>query len=141
MMSALLVETPNDVLLDGKQRIGPELLALHSGKMCIAIYGFSGKQSYDAFCEKSERALTPYPLVKGYLQNQLEDAGDTLLLVVVDAVGPDESHLTAATMQSVLEAREKQSSQVAVSFRLTRDEQSQAYRVENNSSSFVSANQ
>ncbi|MDB4730365.1 hypothetical protein OAF38_01145, partial [bacterium] len=72
---------------------------------------------------------------------QLEDAGDTLLLVVVDAVGPDESHLNAATMQSVLEAREKQSSQVAVSFRLTRDEQSQAYRVENKSSSSVSANQ
>jgi hypothetical protein len=129
MMSVLLVETPNDVLLDGKQRIGPQLLALHSGKICIAIYGFSSKQSYDAFCEKSERALTPYPLVNGYLRNQLEDAGDTLLLVVVDAVGPHESHLKAATMQSVLEARENRSSQVTVSFRLTRDERSQAYRV------------
>lgn len=140
-MSALLVETPNDVLLDGNQRLGPELLALHSGKMCIAIYGFSGKQSYDSFLEKSDRALTPYPLVKGYLKNQLEVAGDTLLLVVVDAVGPDESHLNAATMQSVLEAREKQSNQVAVTFQLTRDDQSQAYRVEEKSSSFVSANQ
>ena len=140
-MSVQLVETPNDVLLDGKQRIGPELLALPSGKVCIAIYGFSGKQSYDAFCEMSERALTPYPLVKGHLQNQLEDAGDTLLLVVVDAVGPDESHLNAATMQSVLEAQETRSSQLAVSFRLSRDEPSHAYRVEKNSSNSVLPNQ
>jgi hypothetical protein len=139
MMSVLLVETPNDVLLDGKQRIGPQLLALHSGKMCVAIYGFSGKQSYDAFCEKSDRALTPYPLVKGYLRNQLEEAGDSLLLVVVDAAGPDESHLNAATMQSILKAQENHSSQVTVSHRLTRDEQSQAYRVEQNASSVVSA--
>jgi len=138
-MSVLLVKTPNDVLLDGKQRIGPEVQALHSGEMCVAIYGFSGKQPYDAFCEKSERALTPYPLVKGYLRNQLEDAGDTLLLVVVDAVGPHESHLNAASMQSVLEAQENRSSQITVSFRLTRDEQSQAYRVEKSSSRFVSA--
>jgi hypothetical protein len=139
MMSVLLVETPNDVLLDGKQRIGPQLLALHSGKICIAIYGFSSKQSYDAFCEKSDRALTPYPLVKGYLRNQLEEAGDSLLLVVVDAAGPDESHLNAATMQSILKAQGNHSSQVTVSHRLTRDEQSQAYRVEKNSSSVVSA--
>jgi hypothetical protein len=139
MMSVLLVETPNYVLLERTQRIGPELLALDSGQDCIAVYGFSDKQPYDEFCENSELALTPYPLVKGYLRNQLEEAGDTLLLVVVDAAGPDESHLNAATMQSILKAQENHSSQVTVSHRLTRDEQSQAYRVEKNSSSVVSA--
>lgn len=140
-MSVLLTETPSDVLMDGKQPIGPVLLPLDSGKACIAIYGFSSKRLYDAYCEKSEQALAPYPLVKGYLRNQLENATDTILLVVVDAVGPDESHLNAATMQSVLEAQETRSSQLAVSFRLSRDEPSHAYRVEKNSSNSVLPNQ
>ena len=131
-MSDLLVETPNDILLDGNNRFGPEVQALHSGNGCTAIYGFSNKEYYDSFCKKSEKALAPYPLVKGYLRNQIKGAGDSLLLVVVDAEGPHESDLNAATMQSVLDAQENRSSRVAVSFRLTRIDQSQAYRVEEN---------
>jgi hypothetical protein len=130
MMSVLLVETPNYVLLERTQRIGPELLALDSGQDCIAVYGFSDKQPYDAFCENSELALTPYPLVKGYLRNRLEVAEDTILLIAIDAAGPDEPILNAATMQLVLEAHETQSSQVSVSYRLTKDEQTPAYCVE-----------
>ncbi len=133
-MNALQVETPNYVLLDHTQRIGPELLALDSGQDCIAVYGFSDKQPYDAFCEHSELALTPYPLVKGYLRNRLEVAGDTILVVVIDAAGPDEPTLVASTMQLVLEAQEKDSPQVAVSYRLSKDAQSLAYRVETHSS-------
>ena len=129
-MNALLVETPNYVLLDHTQRIGPELSAMDSGQKCIAIYGFSDKQPYDAFCENSELALAPYPLVKGYLQNRIDVAGDTILIVVIDAAGPDEPILDASTMQLVLEAHEKESLQVSVSYQLTKDEQSTAYRVE-----------
>ena len=129
-MNALLVETPNYVLLDHTQRIGPELSAMDSGQKCIAIYGFSDKQPYDAFCENSELALTPYPLVKGYLRNRIDVAGDTILIVVIDAAGPDEPILDASTMQLVLEAHEKESPQVSVSYQLTKDEQSTAYRVE-----------
>ncbi len=129
-MNALQVETPNYVLLDRTQRIGPELLALDSGQDCIAVYGFSDKQPYDAFCEHSELALTPYPLVKGYLRNRLEVAGDTILIIAIDAASPDEPILNASTMQLVLDAQEKQSPQVSVSYRLTKDERSPGYRVE-----------
>jgi len=128
-MIAPQVETPKYVLLDDAQRIGPEILALDSGQNCAAVYGFSDKQPYDTFCRNSEQSLTPYPLVKGYLQNQLEVAGDTLLFVVMDAAGPDEPILHASTMQCVFEAHQKQSPLVTVSHRLTKDEQSSAYRV------------
>ena len=129
-MNALLVETPNYVLLDHAQRIRPEMLALNRAQKCIAVYGFSDKQPYDAFCENSALSLTPYPLVKGYLRNRLEVAGDTILIVVIDAAGPDQPILDASTMQLVLEAQEKEARQVTVTYRLTKDEQSAAYRVE-----------
>ncbi|QDT09020.1 hypothetical protein K239x_09630 [Planctomycetes bacterium K23_9] len=129
-MNAKSVEVPNYVLLDRAERIAPELLPSESGQNCVAIYGFSDKQPYDAFCENSELALTPYPLVKGYLQNRLEAAGDTILIVAIDAASPDQTTLDAATMQSVLVAMSQQSPLVEVTHRLTRDDPSNAYRVE-----------
>ena len=129
-MTALLVNTPCYVLLDGKQRLGPKLLPPHGGPEAVAIYGFSDKPPYDLFCANCELALTPYPLVKGYLKNQITDSGDAVHLVVVDAAGPNEAHLNAATMQSVLEAQEQKAAQVTISFRLMLDQGLQAYRVE-----------
>lgn len=129
-MNAQLVETPNYVLLDHAQRIGPKLLTLDSGQKCNAVYGFSDKQPYDEFCEHSKLELTPYPLVKGYLQNRIEAAGETILIVVIDPAGPDAPILEASTMQLVLEAHENKSPHVTVCYRLTKDEQSPAYHVE-----------
>ncbi|TWU31386.1 hypothetical protein Poly41_62550 [Novipirellula artificiosorum] len=137
-MDAPLVNTPHYVLLDGKHRIGPPLVSPRSGQECVAIYGFSDKHPYDAFCSQSELALTPYPLVKGYLRNQLEVARNAILLIVVDAAGPNALQLNAATMQSVLESQVNQSKHVAVSFRLTRDEQSKAYHLEESLPDLVS---
>lgn len=129
-MAAPQAETPHYVLMNRSERIGPQLLADDSGVERIAIFGFSDKQPYDAFCKKCDLALTPYPLVKGYLQSRLEDAGDATVMIVIDAAGPDEKTLTAATMQSVLEAHEKQAAQVSVTYHLTKDDQSAAYHVE-----------
>ena len=106
------------------------LLAIPGGPEYEAIYGFSSKQSYDLFRADSELTLIPYPLVKGYLKNQIAESADTVRLVVVDAAGPQETELIAATMNSVLEAQEEKANQVAISFRLTLDQESQAYRVE-----------
>ena len=78
----------------------------------MAIYGFSDKQPYDLFCANCELPLTPYPLVKGYLKNQIAESGDAVHLVVVDAAGPQETQLNAATMNSVLEAQEQKANQV-----------------------------
>lgn len=129
-MNVPQIDTPNYVLLSDKQRIGPQLLTANSGQECFAIYGFSDKLPYDAFCKNSDLALMPYPLVKGYLQNQLESAGDTILIIAIDAAGPDAAELSASTMQAVLEAHKNQSDQVAVSYRLIKGETSAAYRVE-----------
>ena len=135
-MNALLINTPCYVLLDGKQPLGPKLLALHDGRHCVAIYGFSDKQPYDLFCADCELPLRPYPLVKGYLKDQIAQSGDSLQLVVVDAAGPQASELKAATMNSVLEAQEQGSNHVTVSFRLVLDRNSQAYRLESDSAGF-----
>ena len=133
-MTAQLVNTPYYVLLDGKQRLGPKLLRPRAGPEGVAIYGFSDKPPYDLFCANSELALTPYPLVKGYLKNQITDSSDAIHLVVVDAAGPSETQLNAATMESVLEAQEQKSEGVTISFHLMLDRGSQAYRIEKASS-------
>lgn len=129
-LNELLVNTPCDVLLDDEQRLGPKLLAQPGGPQYEAIYGFSSKESYDVFCANSDHPLIPYPLVKGYLKNQIADSGDTVQLVVVDAAGPQETQVHVATMNSVLEAVEQNANQVTLSFRLKLDRKSQAYCVE-----------
>ena len=129
-LNEVLLNTPCDVLLDDKQRLGPKLLAQSGGTKYEAIYGFSNKKSYDLFCANSDHPLKPYPLVKGYLKNQIADSGDTVQLVVVDAAGPQETQVHAATMNCVLKAVEQKANQVAFSFRLTLDRESQAYRVD-----------
>tara|TARA_R110002049_G_scaffold4601_5_gene32281 strand:+ start:400293 stop:400733 length:441 start_codon:yes stop_codon:yes gene_type:complete len=126
----MLVKNPKYVLLDQAQRIAPEILESDSGLPCIAIFGFSDKPQYDAFCQHSPLALTPYPLVKGYLRGRLADAGDATLVVVVDAPGPDESVLYASTMQTVLEAHENECPQAVVTHRLTKNDRSAAYHIE-----------
>lgn len=133
-MNDLFVNTPRYVLLDGKQRLGPKLLPAHAGTEGMAIYAYSDKPPYDLFCANCKLALTPYPLVKGYLKNQITDSGDAIQLVVVDAAGPNETQLNAATMKSVLEALEQGSQRVTISFHLMLDPVSQAYRIEKASS-------
>lgn len=128
------IKTPFYVLLDGKQRLGPKLLASHAGPEFKAIYGFSNREAYDLFCAKSDHSFIPYPLVKGYLQNQIADSGDTVQLVVVDPTGPQQAHLNAATMNSILEAVNQKATQVTLSFRLTLDPALQAYCIEKASS-------
>jgi hypothetical protein len=129
-MNDLLAKTPNYVLLDGTKRFGPDVLALESGRDCIAVYGFSDKSSYDAFCKNTTVALTPYPLMKGYLKNQIESDEDTLLIMAIDAAGPDEPIVNASTFPVVLEAREKKMTLAAVGCQLLKDNPSTAYRVE-----------
>jgi len=129
-MIAVVTGTPFYVLMDRNQRIGPNISSLLSGIECLPIYGFSDKGPYDKFCANSQLALTPYPLVKGYLQRQTEIRGEGLNLVVVDPVGPREPLLYAATMEAVLEAREHRATHVTVTHQLTFDREADAYRVE-----------
>jgi hypothetical protein len=129
-MSAVLGATPYYVLMDGKRRIGPSVVQLQTGAECSPIYGFSDKDAYDKFCVNSQLVLTPYPLVKGYLRNLIGAPDDGLKLVVVDAAGPSESCLQAATMQVVLEAQENRMTHVTTAYLLVFDQEAEAYRVE-----------
>lgn len=130
-MSTPIVDarTPQYVLMEGKERIGPKVASLHGGVACSAIYGFSDKQPYEAFCSHSSLALTPYPLVKFYLQSQVDEGGESLKLVVLDAVESDSDVLYAITMQGALDAHKCGSKSVAIAYRLVFDSVATEYRV------------
>ena len=128
--SATAADTPYYVLMESNRRLGPKVVQIPAGMACEPIYGFSDKGPYDRFCSNSQLALTPYPLVKFYLREQTRTPGDGLKLVVVDAAGPREPCLRAATMAVVLEAQENQTTHVAAAYRLTFDREANAYRLE-----------
>ena len=132
-MNAVVAGTPYFVLMEGSHRIGPTVIPLQSGVECSPIYGFSDKGPFDKFCENSELVLKPYPLVKLFLREQTSVVSDVLRLVVIDAVGPREPYLQAATMEAVLDAQEKRTPEVAVAFRFVFDQHIGVYRVEETS--------
>ena len=129
-ITEVVAGTPYYVLMDGSCRIGPDITPLHSGIECLPIYGFSDKGFYDNFCLRTPQALTPYPLVKGYLRNQLGAPNNCLKLVVIDSAGPREPYLHAATMKAVLEAQENRTTHVTADYRLMFEQEANAYRVE-----------
>lgn len=122
--------TPNYVLLNGKTRISPTVLAMRSGRTCKALYGFSNKAPYDTFRASSETPLTPFPLVKVYLKTLIETGPEDLHLVILDATGPGDATLHAATTESILESHVKQSAVVNAEYVLTFDSQANGYRIE-----------
>ena len=129
-MSTVMAGTPHYVLMEGNRRIGPKVLPLPSGTECAPIYGFSNQRPYETFRRNSELALTPYPLVKVYLRSQDDESGDDLKLVIVDAAGPREPCLRAATIEAVLQAHENRTNQVTTAYRLMFDQEANAYRVD-----------
>lgn len=121
---------PYYVVLDENRRLGAPIVPLHSGRKCSSIYGFANKDRYDSFRANCHQALTPYPLVKGYLRTQEIPADDDLNLVIVDAAGPNAPRIQAATREAVLEAHEQRATRIAVGFELVFDAAAGAYRVE-----------
>ena len=49
---------------------------------------------------------------------------------MIDGAGPCEPYLHAATMEAVLEAQESRAAHVTAAYRLTFDEEANAYRVD-----------
>jgi len=122
--------TPNYVLLSGKTRIAPTVLPMSSGRACTALYGFSDKDPYDTFRQSSETPLTPFPLVKVYLKTLIESGPENLHLVILDAEGPGDAILQAATTESILESHLAQSATVLAQYSLSFDSQANAYRIQ-----------
>jgi hypothetical protein len=127
--TTLPLPTPNYVLLNEKIRISPTVMPLRSGRKCIALYGFSDKTPYDSFRDSSKLILTPFPLVKGYLQTLIDSDSDDLHLVILDACGPIETRVYAATMDAVLAAQKSQVGTVVVQYTLAFNEESNSYQV------------
>ncbi|MFY8199659.1 MAG: hypothetical protein ACOVLE_03255 [Pirellula staleyi] len=130
-MSTPIVDarTPQYVLMEGKERIGPKVASLQDGVVCSAIYGFSDKQPYEAFCSHSSLALTPYPLVRFYLQSQVDEEDERLKLVVLDAAQSDSDVVFAITVQGALDAHKSGSKSVPIAYRLVFDSDTSEYRV------------
>jgi hypothetical protein len=127
--TATFVDTPYYILMDGKRRLGPKVVPLLSGTECSVVYGFSDKACYDKFCANSRLALVPYPLTKFYLQEQADGPGGGLNLVVIDAAGPEEPCLQAATMEAVLQGQNDRALHVTAAYDLAFDQEAMAYRV------------
>ena len=111
--------TPRYVLREDRQPIGPKVVPASPGSGVLAIYGFSGKAAYDAFIGNSEGDLRPYPLMKGYLKNRLEEEHDETYIVIIDAKAPVAATVDAATMENVLAAQNKADSELFSDFYLT----------------------
>ncbi len=134
LVSELVIATPYYLLIHNKEPLGPSVANFGSLE-CVAIFGFSGKASYDEFSCASPLQLAPYPLVKGYLRNQVgisgpRKAGERCLkIVALDASGPCEPHLYAVTMEAVLEAHEQGATHISWTHHLTFDSAADAYQL------------
>jgi hypothetical protein len=95
----------------------------------FAIYGFSDKPQYDAFHSQCSRLLTPYPLVKRFLQNQIDQSAARLGLVVLDAASPSQAELFAIEMKGLVEALDRNQSFVFATHRMLLTLATSTYRV------------
>jgi hypothetical protein len=123
-----LEKTPHYVLKAGTLTHESSVVPSESGSATYAIFGFSDKPQYDRFMVNATEGLTPYPLVKIFLQDQLAQEGNTLRLVILDPVSFDALEWKAATFESVLESIQSRSEFVKASHRLVRQESSSFYR-------------
>ncbi len=137
--NTVFANTPCYVLKSGNQPICPTINSADPGTHCICVYGFSDKPIYDKFIKLARQLLTPYPLVKRYLANQIaaanaaENNGIYLSLVILDATDPTQPVLPAATMAVVLRAQQEKARQVPVEYRLRFDPETTSYQFANES--------
>lgn len=133
------VNIPCYVLKSGNQTIYPTINFDDPDTHSVCIYGFSDKPIYDKFIKSADQALTPYPLVKGYLSNQVDEAasikdgGDCRRLVILDAIDQAQPVLSAATMATVLLAYQEKAKQVRIEFELVFDPETTGYRLRDDS--------
>ena len=126
----VFAKVPRYVLRDGAHPTCPSVFGASPVHPVTVVFGFSDKPEYDVFLKASPLALTPYPLVKGYLQNQISLENKATKLVAVDAASPHQLAFHAATMEAVLESFQLGMDQVAITHQLILDEFSNHYRVQ-----------
>ena len=116
--------TPKYVLRDEGQPVHTTLNVDDSNTSCTCVYGFSDKRIFDEFNKNAKQHLTPYPLVQGYLANQITEAesagmkGIGIGLIILDATAPTQAKVSAATMAAVLGAQQEKAKQVPIELEL-----------------------
>lgn len=121
--------TPHYLLLEANIPIGPSVNFPSSAGNSVAVYGFSGKPSYDHFIASSDRDLRPYPLTQGFLNRHAADDSTDLNLVIVDAMDFDQQNLVAVTMKAALKAHQDSAPQLDPRSRLYLQSQSGVYHL------------
>ncbi len=125
--------TPKYVLKSGNQPIYPTINFDDPETSCICVYGFSDKPIYDKFIKNANQLLTPYPLVKGFLANQIAEVdsagmnGVSIGLVILDATDLTQPVVSAATMSAVFDAQQEKAKHVPIEFELVFNSKSGCY--------------
>ena len=125
--------TPFFVLKNGNQPVNPTINFDDPNANCVCVYGFSDKSIYEKFIKSSGQLLTPYPLLKRYLENQIaeiDSAGTKAVclgLVVLDATKTTQPLLSAATMAAVLHAQQEKAQKIFVEYELAFDPKTASY--------------
>jgi hypothetical protein len=122
--------TPCYVLLGRDGPLSLPVMQFFTGPKIAAVFGFSSKACYERFIDKATNNLRPYPLTSQALTDQLELQDDIVRIVVLDARSPDEPSLNAASIVSVLKAKNEQRNETEIGFRLVHTMFSNEYRVE-----------
>ena len=121
-------KTPHYVLRHGASPLCLQHSQMSPAIATTVIYGFCDKPDYDIFIASSKLPLTPFPLVKGYLERAI--GADLLHLIVLDAVSAEQEILSAASFEAVLASLNQNEDVVLISHRLVKDDASSSYRVE-----------
>ena len=129
---ATSVRIPRYILNASTGPLGPELIQPTLGLPTKVIYAFTSKSHYDTFHKNcgSETELLPYPLIKGYMQGQIDADVDARKLVAIDCESPSQTQISAVTMQSIIRALELKSESIEISHTLTLDADRQQYDVD-----------
>lgn len=122
-------KTPHYVLREGNHPTALTAVNDASDASTSVIFGFSDKPQYDAFLSLSPLHLTPYPLVRRFLVDQIALNGDSLKLVALDVSTPTQQLLSAATFESVLSSLQSNSDHVTVTHQIWLDTETAEYKI------------
>ena len=128
-MHDTLARTPNYLMMHDHVVFGPKLTTASAEEGAHVVFAFTDKLQYDAFWATMNEKMTPYPLVKSYLRNRLQEDNSVQWLMVLDARNDHETRYQASTFQEVLISMEKRLDSVPITHCLTLDSESIGYAI------------
>ena len=129
---ATSTRVPRYILNSNTGPLGPQLIQPTLEVPTQVIYAFTNKSHYDTFLKNSgsHAELLPYPLIKGYMQGQIDADVGSLKLVAIDCESPTQTQICAVTMLAIIRALELKNDSIEISHTLTLDADCQQYHVD-----------